>query len=326
MKNWQSVALSGNGEIVAVASRDADKAQAWIDECSAHVPFPSKPEAVEGYDALLARDDIDAVYIPLPTGVRADWVIKAAQAGKHVLCEKPCGIDTAELEAQLAACNEAGVQFMDGVMFMHSTRLDALRETLTDGSIGEVRRINSQFSFNAGEDFLTGNIRMHSDLEPLGCLGDLGWYNIRFSLWAMDYAMPQAVSGRMLRGAARSNSPDKVPMEFSGELFYENGVTASYYCSFVTGNQQWAHVCGTEGSLRLDDFVVPFYGAEVKYTVSNTESNQHVCDFNMEQHDRTVAVKEYGGSHPTAQETNLFRNFATSSSAAKPIPNGVRLP
>ena len=310
MKNWQSVALSGNGEIVAVASRDADKAQAWIDECSAHVPFPSKPEAVEGYDALLARDDIDAVYIPLPTGVRADWVIKAAQAGKHVLCEKPCGIDTAELKAQLATCNEAGVQFMDGVMFMHSTRLDALRETLTDGSIGEVRRINSQFSFNAGEDFLTGNIRMHSDLEPLGCLGDLGWYNIRFSLWAMDYAMPQAVSGRMLRGAARSNSPDKVPMEFSGELFYENGVTASYYCSFVTGNQQWAHVCGTEGSLRLDDFVVPFYGAEVKYTVSNTESNQHVCDFNMEEHDRTVAVKEYGGSHPTAQETNLFRNFA----------------
>ena len=310
MKNWQSVALSGNGEIVAVASRDAAKAQAWIDECSAHVPFPNKPEAVEGYDTLLARDDIDAVYIPLPTGVRADWVIKAARAGKHVLCEKPCGIDVAELEAQLAACNEADVQFMDGVMFMHSKRLDALRKTLTDGSIGEVRRINSQFSFNAGEDFLTGNIRMHSDLEPLGCLGDLGWYNIRFSLWAMDYAMPRAVSGRMLRGAARSDSPDPVPMEFSGELFYENGVTASYYCSFVTGNQQWAHVCGTEGSLRLDDFVVPFYGAEVKYTVSNTESNQHVCDFNMERHDRIVSVPEYGGSHPTAQETGLFRNFA----------------
>ncbi|SVD54781.1 uncharacterized protein METZ01_LOCUS407635, partial [marine metagenome] len=64
MKNWQSVALSGNGEIVAVASRDKAKAQAWIDDCSSHVPFPTKPEAVEGYDELLARDDIDAVYIP----------------------------------------------------------------------------------------------------------------------------------------------------------------------------------------------------------------------------------------------------------------------
>ena len=103
MKNWQSVALSGNGEIVAVASRERAKAQAWIDECSEHVPFEEKPEAVEGYDVLLARDDIDAVYIPLPTGVRAEWVIKAARAGKHVVCEKPCGVDVAELEKILAA-------------------------------------------------------------------------------------------------------------------------------------------------------------------------------------------------------------------------------
>ena len=320
MKNWQSVALSGNGEIVAVASRDQAKAQAWIDECSGHVPFSSKTEAVEGYDVLLAREDIDAVYIPLPTGVRTEWIIKAAKAGKHVLAEKPCGVDVAEVEEILAACNEAGVQFMDGVMFMHSKRLDALRETLTDGSIGELRRITSSFSFNAGEDFLTGNIRMHSDLEPLGCLGDLGWYNIRFNLWVMDYAMPQAVSGRMLRGASRADSPDQVPMEFSGEMFYDKDITASFYCSFVTGNQQWAHVCGTEGTLRLDDFVVPFYGSDVNYTVSNTESNQHVCDFNMERHDREVSVREYGGSHPTAQETGLFRNFGEIALSGQPDP------
>ena len=320
MKNWQSVALSGNGEIVAVASRDKVKAQAWIDECSSHVPFPNEPEAIEGYDALLARDDIDAVYIPLPTGLRKDWIIKAAKAGKHVLAEKPCGVDLAEVEDIVSTCNEAGVQFMDGVMFMHSKRLEALRETLTDGSIGEIRRINSQFSFNAGDDFLTGNIRMHSDLEPLGCLGDLGWYNIRFNLWVMDYAMPKSVSGRILKGAARSDSPDQVPMEFSGEMFYENGVNASYYCSFVAGNQQWAHVCGTEGTVRLDDFVVPFYGSEVKYIVGKTESNQHVCDFNMEQHDRVVSVNEYGGSHPTAQETGLFRNFGELVLGGAPDP------
>ena len=88
--------------------------------------------------------------------------------------------------------------------------------------------------------------------------------------------MPKAVSGRMLRGAARGDSPDQVPVEFSGELFYENDVTASYYCPCATANQQWAHVCGTDGTLRVDDFVVPFFGSEAKYTVSNTESNQHV--------------------------------------------------
>ena len=68
-------------------------------------------------------------------------------------------------------------------------------------------------------------------------------------------------------------------------------------------------MCGTDGTIRLDDFVVPFYGSEACFTVSNTESNQHVCDFNMERHDRMVSVREYGGSHPTAQETGLFRNF-----------------
>ena len=84
--------------------------------------------------------------------------------------------------------------------------------------------------------------------------------------------------------------------------------------------QQWAHVCGTEGTVRLDDFVVPFYGSEVKYIVSKTESNQRVCDFNMEQHDRVVPVNEYGGSHPTAQETGMFRNFGELVLGGAPDP------
>ena len=73
--------------------------------------------------------------------------------------------------------NEAGVQFMDGVMFMQANGWMRCAG-MTDGSIGELRRIHSAFSFNGGDDFVSGNIRMHSDLEPLGCLGDLGWYNI----------------------------------------------------------------------------------------------------------------------------------------------------
>jgi predicted dehydrogenase len=310
IKNWQSAALSGNGEIVAVASRDQAKANAWIDECSAQVPFPTRPDAVEGYDALLARDDIDAVYIPLPTGVRKEWVIKAAKAGKHVLSEKPCGVSVSDLEEILAACSEAGVQFMDGVMFMHSGRLDDLRKAIDDGtSLGKLRRINSQFSFCGPEDFKQGNIRMHSDLEPLGCLGDLGWYNIRFNLWVMNYKMPKTVTGVMLNGASRPDSPDKVPTEFSGEMFYEDGVSASFYCSFNTAMQQWANLSGTEGNIHLDDFVVPCFGSEVAFTVAKMTSNQLVCDFNMERREQRVVTQEYGNSHPTAQETRMFRNF-----------------
>ena len=150
---------------------------------------------------------------------------------------------------------------------------------------------------------------MHSDLEPLGCLGDLGWYNIRFNLWVMNYEMPQSVTGVMLQGASRPDSPDQVPTEFSGEMFYASGVSASFYCSFQTANQQWANLCGTEGNIHLDDFVVPCYGSEVAFTVAKMTSNQHLCDFNMERREARVITQEYSSSHPTAQETKLFRNF-----------------
>ena len=73
---------------------------------------------------MLAAKDVDALYIPLPTGLRKEWVIRAAQAGKHIVCEKPCAINAADLREMVDACRQHRVQFMDGVMFMHSRRLD----------------------------------------------------------------------------------------------------------------------------------------------------------------------------------------------------------
>ena len=227
--------------------RDVGGLKDFIDRCSARVPHPVTPKAIGNYDEMLANEEIDAIYLPLPTGLRAEWAIKAAQAGKHLLCEKPCGIDLAELDEILAACKEAGVQFMDGVMFMHSDRLKDLRKTLDDGeSVGKLRRIATQFSFCAPEEFLTGNIRMHSDLEPQGCMGDLGWYNLRFILWTMNYQVPRAVTGRLLNASGRSDSPKPVPTEFSGEVLFDGDVSASYYCSFLTEHQQFAHLSGTK--------------------------------------------------------------------------------
>ena len=185
-KNWAAIRNSGNTTIVAVASRSEEKAQAFIDECQGQVAFPEAPRAIGSYEQLLAADDVDAVYVPLPTGVRKEWVIRAAQAGKHVMCEKPCGIHGDDVAEMIEACNKACVQFMDGVMFMHSARLDAVRAALDDGvSVGKITRIASQFSFCAPEEFREGNIRVHSGLEPAGCLGDLGWYTIRMTLWTM---------------------------------------------------------------------------------------------------------------------------------------------
>lgn len=307
-KNWLAILNTGNAVITSVASRSVPKAQQFINECQSTDPFTSVPQAVGSYEELLKRSDVDAVYIPLPTGIRKEWVIRAAEAGKHILCEKPVGVTAAEVVEILSACKKNNVQFMDGVMFMHSQRLPKLSEALEDGqSVGKLRRISSQFSFNAPEEFVSSNIRASGDLEPLGCLGDLGWYNIRFTLWTMKYQMPHKVSGRTLTQAGRDGG---VPMEFSGELFFADGVSASFYCSFLNENQQWAVLSGTKGYVRVPDFVCPYFGSEVSFDVNNTKFVPRGCDFNMEEHTRRIAISEHGNGAPSAQETNMVRNFS----------------
>ena len=157
------------------------------------VPFETKPVALGSYEELLASKNVDAVYIPLPTALRQEWVVRAANSGKHVICEKPCAVSSANLEEMISACKKNNVQFMDGVMFMHNRRLDQIRAVLDDGaSIGQIKRIVAQFSFPGSEEFFRKNIRVNAALEPAGCLGDLGWYDIRFALWAMNWQLPRS--------------------------------------------------------------------------------------------------------------------------------------
>jgi predicted dehydrogenase len=319
-KNWKAIWNSGNGQLVAVASRTGERAQAFINENQAFVPFQPAPRPMGTYEELL-KSDVDAIYIPLPTGIRTEWVIRAADAGKHVLVEKPVGVTAADVQEILTACRRNNVQFMDGVMFMHSKRLDAMRAVLNDGqSVGQIRRIHSHFSFNAPAEFLQSNIRVHGGLEPLGCLGDLGWYNTRLTLWTMNWQMPQRVIGRMLAEARHPDNSQTVPLEFSAEMFFANGVSASFYCSFQTENHQSAQISGTKGYLTLQDFVVPFFGGESAFEVTNNFLRQRGCDFNMEEHTRRLAVAEYSNSEQNSQETNLFRNFATLALSGKPDP------
>lgn len=310
-KNWASIANSGNGRVVAVASRSVEKAQKFISACQASVPVSHAVDALGSYEELLKRSDIDAVYVPLPTGIRTEWVVKAAQAGKHVMVEKPCGVTTADVQAMVDACNASNVQFMDGVMFMHSARMDAMRAVLDDGkSVGEIRRIASQFSFCADQSWVESNIRASSQLEPAGCLGDLGWYTIRIILFAMKYEMPVEVRGRILHGVKRADSSEVVPMEFQGEMHFAGGVSATFFNSFRTNHQQWAHISGSEGYLAVNDFVLPYYGNEVSFDVGNHNFSADGCYFTMEKHLKTQQLREYSNNTKNAQETALFRNFS----------------
>ena len=310
-KNWKAIRNAGNSTVVAVASRDLKRCRAFIAECQAAAPMEALPKALGSYEELVAAKDVHAVYIPLATGIRKEWVIRCAEAGKHIVCEKPCALTVADLREMIAACHNHGVNFMDGVMFMHSRRLEQLRRVLDDRkSVGQIKRITSAFSFLAEEGFFSQNIRASSVLEPHGCLGDLGWYCIRLALTLMREELPQGVTGRILSETRGAHSPGPVPTEFSGELLFENGVSSGFYCSFLSANEQWAQITGDKGCIHMSDFVLPFFGNEVAFEAIAAEFNVTGCDFNMEARRQRFSVPEYSNSHPSSQETNLFRTFA----------------
>ncbi|MDB6003214.1 MAG: gfo 1 [Prosthecobacter sp.] len=308
-KNWQAIRDAGNATLIAVASRDLSRAEAFIAECQSSAPHSVLPEAMDSYDALLARTDIDAVYIPLPTGLRKEWIIRAAQAGKHVLVEKPVGIHAADVAEIIAACEKHNVQFVDGVMFMHGQRLQRLRDVVTH-DVGQVRHIATQFSFKGDDEFQRSNIRAHGKLEPLGCLGDLGWYCLRFTLWAMNYATPTHVTGRIHSETQQTADSPPVPLEFSGTLNFADNASASFYCSFTTANAQWAIISGDKALLQVSDFVLPFSGTQTRFSLTRSDFVIDRCQANMHEGRQFEALNEPSSNAPGSQEARMFHTFS----------------
>ena len=129
-----------NGVLGAVASRSLERARGFAADLEI-------PTAYGSYAELLADPEIDAVYIPLPTSLHHRWVMAAARAGKHVLVDKPFAVDAAEAVEMVDVCRQAGVQLIEGFMYRYDPRHARLRELVADGSIGDLRQINTAFSF-----------------------------------------------------------------------------------------------------------------------------------------------------------------------------------
>lgn len=310
-KFWRSVALAGNAHLQAVASRDLQRARRFVEDAQSRFPVQPGPVVLDDYARLIVDPEVDAVYIPLPTGLRPEWVIAAAAAGKHVLSEKPCASSLEELGRMLDACRKAEVQFMDNVMFMHSGRLAELRNMLDDPLLfGGLRRISTQFSFAAPEEFFEGNIRLDPALERWGCLGDLGWYNIRIALWATG-ELPVEVVARFGRGMAGRSGSSTPPVEISGEMFFAGGRSAAFYCSFVAENQQWVHFSGSRGSLYLDDFALGWHGPRLGIRHNRPTFNSSGWDFNYVNREQTRWIDESSNGEGTAQEVRLVRHFSS---------------
>jgi len=244
---------------------------------------------------------VQVVYIPLPTAMKKEWVVKAAKKGKHVLCEKPIALNKDDAKEMLDTCEAAGVQFMDNTMMMHHTRLEKIQSIIKDhASFGKVKHVVSCFTIPFGNDpdWARDNIRMSASTEPFGALGDLGWYNIRISQWAFGYEEPEAVSCHYFDETA-----DGVPITAHAILKYAGGRTATFDCSFKCSLRQWAEVVGEKLTVSLDDFVVTQLEDKASYTVADASIADKAITFPKD-------VKEKPEVGGCVQHTKLIENMS----------------
>lgn len=278
-KVGRAIQNARGSRLAAVASRDFNRAQAWITEHTAGQPMsadskvflpPDAGVAAHGtYLELLQNPDVDAVYIPLPPALHCEWTCRAAEHGKHVLCEKPLAMNLAEAQRMADACRQANRQLMDGVMWQHHDRTAAMRRILDAGELGPLRHVTSAFSFNGLADMPEDNIRFQRELGG-GVLGDVGWYCVTAVLWAYG-VIPERVfaTARYERG---------VDVSLSAILWFSEGRTASFQSAFDAVWRKWFEVAGTKGSLVCDDFVNPWDAAKARFWVHNSQGHgtQHV--------------------------------------------------
>ena len=227
---------SQRGELVAVASRGEEKAR----ETAGRLGIP---KAYGSYEALLEDPDIDAVYIPLPNHLHREWTIRAARAGKHVLCEKPLALTAAEAEEMVRVCADAGVHLAEAFMYRHHPRIARIRQILASGEIGELRAIRGVFTFNRPED--KGNVRFVADYGG-GSIYDVGCYPISASRWITGRE-PVAVTAH----AFFSPEHDNVDMAASGLVEYEGGVALTFFCGMWAEPQQTLEIIGSAGLIRV---------------------------------------------------------------------------
>jgi predicted dehydrogenase len=231
------IAGAPNSEVVAIASRDRAAAEAVA---AAH----GIPRAHGSYAGLLADPDVDAVYIPLPNHLHAEWTIAAARAGKHVLCEKPLALTAAEAERMIEACDREGVALMEAFMYRHHPSWVAVREIVASGRIGDVVAVQSWFSFFNDDP---ANIRNIVEAGG-GALYDIGCYCVNLSRMLFD-AEPDAVAGAVARDPIGGTDTLVAGILRFGERL------ATFTASTRAEDDQRVHVYGTRGRISVD---IPF--------------------------------------------------------------------
>jgi len=234
-----AIQASKNGELVAVASRDEARAREFAAQGGIPIVYGS-------YEQLLADDGIDAVYIPLPNSMHREWTIRAAEAGKHVLCEKPLALSEAECREMSDAADANGVKLMEAFMYRFHPRSELMIDMMRNGHVGELRMIQSVFTFRLRSP---DNIRLDPGLGG-GSLMDVGCYCVNLSRTAAGCEPVEAQ-------AVAVPSPSGVDEMMTGTLRFPNDLLASFQCGLNTKRREAYELGGTEACLRVADAFLP---------------------------------------------------------------------
>ncbi|WP_306977737.1 Gfo/Idh/MocA family protein [Alkalibacillus salilacus] len=223
-----------NAEVVAIASGSGQ-----AEEVAAELDIPT---AYTRYEDVLADSEVEAVYIPLPNHLHKEWVFKAAESGKHILCEKPAGLKAQEMIEMEGVCQKHGVTFMEAFMYQFHKQHDRVKELIQSGEIGYVTLMRASFSFPLRNP--EGNIRVDAS-KGGGSLYDVGSY----CLHTFQNILDDKIANVFVQGDVSSTFD--VDMSARGLVNMANGVPAMFDCGFETEMRHEYEVVGTHGSIKV---------------------------------------------------------------------------
>ena len=226
--------LAEDVEIVAVASRERHSAERYAREQGVE-------RAYAGYEAMLADSDVEAVYISLPNSLHLEWAVRALQAGKHVLCEKPLGRRAADVDAAFDVAQREGRLLMEAFMYRHNPQTHRLTELVAAGAVGRLRLVRAAFSFAAAE---TADIRLRAALDG-GALMDVGCYCVNGA--RVIAGEPERVTAEQVLGG------DGVDIAFAATMRFADDVLGHFDAGLAFDARDELEVVGEEGTIFLDD-------------------------------------------------------------------------
>jgi xylose dehydrogenase (NAD/NADP) len=234
-----ALAVAGNAsrlaDVVAMASRDDRRARAYAEQFGI-------PRAHGSYEALLADPEVEAVYVALPNSMHVEWTIRALEAGKHVLCEKPMDRRPQEIERAFDVAEHAGLILSEGFMWRHHPQTRRLRGLLDEGAIGDVRLVRACFSFPLAGN---GDVRLDAALHG-GSLMDVGCYCVSGARLAAG-SEPVSVL------AERVTGPSGVDVRFAAVLRFDGDIVAHFDCGLDIPARDELEIVGSRGRLVLAD-------------------------------------------------------------------------